>query len=165
MNTKEFEASENCYCNECCEKEQCSSRKRELNCAYSVRNVLRAILYAVNHIQIEGFEVTVEVTTKNGMIYPVKFAYGDKGQVKITKTLLISDSSNISICDITKVRILSGNFIEPKFEKLFFMALNRLMRCTGNYCGHNSCCESSNGTEYMCFNKAKTLDCARGMQR
>ena len=102
MNTKEFEASENCYCNECCEKEQCSSRKRELNCAYSVRNVLRAILYAVNHIQIEGFEVTVEVTTKNGMIYPVKFAYGDKGQVKITKTLLISDSSNISICDITK---------------------------------------------------------------
>ncbi|WP_324825425.1 hypothetical protein [Sinanaerobacter sp. ZZT-01] len=95
------------------------------SCINSMKEVLEAIIYAVNRIDIPGFSVAIEITMKNGVIYTVNIDSGTLYPARIRGNLFVTEDIAISICDISKIQILSAQS-DPTFVTILERALRRI---------------------------------------
>ncbi len=115
--------------NQCGDEEATFGRQRPSDgacyCREGMKEVLEAIIHAVNRMNVPGFAVTLEITMKNGILYTVNIASGVQEPARIRGTLLMTDDLAISICDIAKIHILSAQS-DPSFTTMLERALRRI---------------------------------------
>jgi len=117
------------FCNDPCagQAPTCGEKRpvEGCSCINSMKEVLEAIIYAVNRIDIPGFSVAIEITMKNGIIYTVNIDSGTLYPVRIRGNLFVTEDIAISICDIAKIQILSAQS-DPTFATILERALRRI---------------------------------------
>lgn len=147
-------------CSNCCEHnndhvENYESNKINSSCSVeSIKEALLAIFKTVKDFNSVKFSVDVEITTKNGVTYVVKFGKPNTNNLKIKETVLTTDDLIISICDIVKINVLSSTLYNPIFNARLLRELRRISSSNSN----NSChkCNCSKGS--------LNIKCAQGIQ-
>lgn len=147
----------NCACTEICgpDKIDCSS------CLNSIREAIIQIINAVKNTDVLGFNVDVNITTKNGVLNTINFAKDTINQVEVTKTTLIANGLAISICDIAKISVLSSQVASTPFNANLLNSIKNI--ATTCVCLEDMYNQKSN-YNYNTSNKNSDLKCAQGMQ-
>lgn len=165
MSQKAFGHSNSCH--SCKPKPPvCKPAKINGNCSASMRDVLLTIWKTVNKMNLPGFGVHVEVTTTSGTMYEIPFTTGTQYPVQISETTITCDKVTISICDISKIKVLSGTIQDPSFLIMLQNALNKLTQvCTSAGCGCGCNCDCDCNYQSTCNPSFTTnQQCAQGIQ-
>ncbi|MCR8743979.1 hypothetical protein [Romboutsia lituseburensis] len=104
----------NCDNNQCNHENKCKHNNND-SCINGIRATLKAIIDCVHHSNIPGFGINIEITLNTGLVYRIEIHSGVFEQAKICDTVVNFGDLTISICDISKIKVLTSETSNREF--------------------------------------------------